>query len=82
MTGERCWAGEFGVTQIRCQPQVPATAAIRHPAEFWGDLGAATSVAMACVAIAGYHRGWVRLPALLLASADFGQRGALVVNAP
>jgi 3-oxoacyl-[acyl-carrier-protein] synthase-1 len=82
MTGERCWAGEFGVTQIRCQPQVPATATIRHPAEFWGDLGAAASVAMACVAIAGYQRGWVRLPALLLASSDFGQRGALVVCAP
>ena len=82
MTGERCWAGELGVTQVRCQPQVPAAVTVRHPAEYWGDLGAATAVALLAVAISGHQRGWVRLPALLLASSDFGQRGAVVLAAP
>jgi len=79
MTGERCWAGELGVTHIRCQQRVPAAAAIRHPADGWGDLGAATGVALIAAAVAGHQRGWVHLPALVLASSDLGGRGAALI---
>ena len=81
MTGERCWAGELGVTQVRCQQRIPASAIIRHPADSWGDLGAATGVALIAVAVAGHQRGWARLPALALASSDLGGRGAALVSA-
>lgn len=82
MTGERCWAGEFGVTQVRCRARVPPTAVVHHPADAWGDLGAASGVALIALAIAAHHRGWAQLPALVLASSDFGGRGAaLVVSA-
>lgn len=79
MTGERCWAGELGVTQVRCHERIPADATVRHPADSWGDLGAATGVALIATAVAGHQRGWVRLPALVLASSDFGGRGAALV---
>ena len=79
MTGERCWAGELGVTQVRCHQRVPATAAVHHPADVWGDLGAATGVALIAAAVAGHARGWVRLPVLVLASSDLGGRGAALL---
>ncbi len=82
MTGERCWAGEFGVTQVRCRARVPPTAVVHHPADAWGDLGAASGVALIALAIAAQQRGWAQLPALVLASSDFGGRSAaLVVSA-
>ena len=80
MTGERCWAGELGVTQVRCKQWVSAESEVRHPADGWGDLGAATGVALIVTAVAGHQRGWVRLPALVLASSDFGGRGAALVE--
>lgn len=82
MTGERCWAGELGVTQVRCQQRILADSTVHHPADGWGDLGAATGVALIATAVAGHQRGWVRLPALVLASSDFGGRGAALLVAP
>lgn len=82
MTGERCWASELGVTQIRSGGRIPADANIRHPADAWGDLGAASGTALIVVAAAGALKGWARFPALILASGDLGARGALLLEVP
>lgn len=42
MNGERYWSKEFGVARIRNQKRIIANAPIKTPAEYYGDIGAAT----------------------------------------
>lgn len=78
--GERYWAREFGVARIRNAAAFADDAAMEHPAECFGDLGAAHGVALAALAAHGIARGYRRAPALVYASSDHADRAAAILD--
>lgn len=50
MNGEHHWAKEYGVAMLRNKPCFHEQVEIEHPAECYGDLGAATGAALMVVA--------------------------------
>ena len=80
--GERYWAREFGVARIRNAAAFADDAQMEHPAECFGDLGAAHGVALAALAAHGVSRAYRRSPALVYASSDHADRAALVIEKP
>lgn len=78
--GERYWAREFGVARIRNAAAFADDAAMEHPAECFGDLGAAHGVALAALAAHGISRGYRRAPALVYASSDYADRAAAILD--
>jgi len=78
--GERYWAREFGVARIRNASAFADDAVMEHPAECFGDLGAAHGVALAALAAHGIARGYRRAPALVYASSDYADRAAAIID--
>lgn len=78
--GERYWAREFGVARIRNAAAFADDAAMEHPAECLGDLGAAHGVVLAALAAHGIARGYRRAPALVYASSDHADRAAAILD--
>lgn len=76
--GERYWAREFGVARIRNAAAFADEARMEHPAECFGDLGAAHGVALAALACHGLAGGYRPGPALVYASSDKGDRAAVI----
>lgn len=79
--GERYWAREFGVARLRHSPAFQFDAAVEHPAEVFGDLGAAHGpalLALATHALRGRYRG---SPSLVCASSDHADRAAALLAA-
>lgn len=78
--GERYWAKEFGVARIRNAAHFDEAALMEHPAECFGDLGAAHGPALAALAahaLAGRYR---RGPCLVYASSDYGDRAVALLE--
>lgn len=78
--GERYWAKEFGVAMIRNRARFLADHQMEHPAECFGDLGAAhgaTLLALASMAVAGGYRS---PPALVYSSSDYGTRAVALLD--
>jgi 3-oxoacyl-[acyl-carrier-protein] synthase-1 len=78
--GERYWAREFGVTRIRNAEHFAPDNRMEHPAECFGDLGAAHGAALAALAAHGIADGYMGGPVLAYASSDKGDRAALVLD--
>lgn len=78
--GERYWAREFGVTRIRNAAAFADEARMEHPAECFGDLGAAHGPALAALACHGLAGGYRPGPALVYASSDRGDRAAVILE--
>lgn len=78
--GERYWAREFGVTRIRNAEHFAPDGRMEHPAECFGDLGAAHGAALAALAAHGIAHGYMGGPVLAYASSDKGDRAALVLD--
>lgn len=80
MNGEHYWAKEYGVAFIRNHDRFHEQVDLAHPAEFFGDVGAATAPIL--IALAVTHLLDDAKPALDLvyASADGPTRGAIVVE--
>jgi 3-oxoacyl-[acyl-carrier-protein] synthase I len=74
--GERYWGREFGVARLRNAAAFADDHQIEHPAECFGDLGAAHGPMLAALAYHGLLRGYRRSPCLVYASSDYGERGA------
>lgn len=74
--GERYWAREYGVARLRQAPAFDESHQMEHPAECFGDLGAAHGPALAALAAHGLRHGYRRSPCLVFASSDHGQRAA------
>jgi 3-oxoacyl-[acyl-carrier-protein] synthase I len=81
MNGESHWAKEWGVARIRSNARFGAEHGIHHPAECYGDTGAASGPLMVALAAIGIKQGYSRAPALVYGSSDRGQRAALAVSA-
>jgi 3-oxoacyl-[acyl-carrier-protein] synthase-1 len=78
--GERYWAKEFGVALLRHKEHLAGDHQMEHPAECFGDLGAAHGSVMAGLACLGIKDGYRRTPALVYSSSDYADRAALLVG--
>lgn len=77
--GERYWAKELGTSLIRNQHKLTDEYQVLHPAEYYGDLGAASAATL--LALAAHSR----LPGqthMICASSDSALRGAVLLGEP
>lgn len=77
--GERYWAREFGVARTRQAAAFEDEATMEHPAEVFGDLGAAHGPALLALAAHALREGYRRAPCLVYASSDHADRAAALL---
>jgi 3-oxoacyl-[acyl-carrier-protein] synthase-1 len=75
MNGESHWAKEWGVSFLRSRDAFEESHAMRHPADCYGDPGAAAGALLAGLASLDAARG----PHLVYASSDFGPRASISI---
>ena len=80
MNGENHWAKEWGVAYIRNRALFAEDVAIHHPADCFGDTGAACGPAMVGLAALGIARGYRESPTLVYCSSDRGDRAAVILE--
>jgi 3-oxoacyl-[acyl-carrier-protein] synthase-1 len=80
LNGELYRMREWAMARGRALPELPADALLWHPADCYGDVGAASGAALAAIAATAFDRGWLDGPLLVSCSADEGDRGVLVVG--
>lgn len=78
MNGESHWAKEWGVAFLRSRDAFEESYAMNHPADCFGDAGAAAGPLLAGLASLDTSRG----PALVYASSDDGPRASLSILPP
>lgn len=78
--GERYWAREFGVARTRHAAAFSPEAQMEHPAEVFGDLGAAHGPALLALAAHALHGGYRPAPCLVYASSDHADRAAALLT--
>ena len=81
MNGENHWAKEWGVSLLRNRRAFDPDYGFHHPADCYGDTGAAAGPLMVGLAALGIQRGYRETPALVYCSSDRGHRAALRVSA-
>lgn len=79
-TGESMHAKEWGVAYVRNRKRFTDPLRIEHSAEYTGDAGAGLAPIMLGAAVLGMRDGEVEGPALVWASSEQAQRGALLVR--
>ncbi len=77
--GERYWAREYGVARLRAADAFEPDNAVEHPAEVFGDLGAAHGAVLLALAAHGLAEGHGRAPCLVFASSDHADRAAALL---
>jgi len=80
MTGESHWAKEWGVAHLRSRAAFREDCEIHHPADCYGDVGAASGPLMAGLASLGMRERYRRSPSLVYGSSDRGARAATIVS--
>jgi len=75
--GENFNAKEWGVAAIRNQQNLDSEFNIVHPADCYGDLGAATGPVLMALASIGMRKGHYQKPSLVWASSEIDQRAAV-----
>jgi 3-oxoacyl-[acyl-carrier-protein] synthase-1 len=78
--GERYWGREYGVARLRNTAAFAEDHQMEHPAECFGDLGAAHGPMLAALAVHGLIHGYRPSPCLVYASSDYGERGAVLLG--
>jgi 3-oxoacyl-[acyl-carrier-protein] synthase-1 len=81
MNGENHWAKEWGVAFMRTHSFFNSEHGMYHPADCFGDTGAASGIILAGLAVIGIKQGYRRSPCLITCSSDFGERAVTVVIA-
>ena len=81
MNGESHWGKEWGVAFIRNRPAFVEGHSMLHPADCYGEIGAACGPMMVALAALGLRTGRSRGPALVYASSDSGPRAACTLQA-
>jgi 3-oxoacyl-[acyl-carrier-protein] synthase-1 len=81
MNGESHWAKEWGVAFIRNRPAFMESHAMLHPADSYGDIGAACGPMMVALSALGLSSGRTRGRSLVYASSDRGPRAACTLQA-
>lgn len=83
INGERYRAEEWGLTVLRTAPWFRDPSAYVAPAAQWGDLGAATGIALAGLAVESWRRGYASGSlAMVVAGSEGGLRGAAILERP
>jgi 3-oxoacyl-[acyl-carrier-protein] synthase-1 len=77
--GEGFWAKEWGVALLRSRTRFAEGVRIEHPADGFGDLGAAFGPSLVALAAIGMGRGYRKDPCLVFCSSDRGARAAALV---
>ena len=80
MNGENFFAKEWGVSYLRNKGRFDPEHGMYHPADCFGDTGAACGPLMVGLAALGIARGYHASPVLVYCSSDHGERAALVVS--
>ncbi len=80
MNGENYFAKEFGVMLIRNHKAFVENVETRHPADCYGDLGAASGLAMICLACKDIEKKGRKWPYLIYCSSDGGNRSAVIIS--
>lgn len=81
MTGESHWAKEWGVAMMRTKAAFQEGFGMHHPADCFGETGAAIGPLMVGLAALGIKERYRGTPALAYGSSDRGNRAALVITA-
>jgi 3-oxoacyl-[acyl-carrier-protein] synthase-1 len=79
--GEHYWGKEFGVAWLRNSAAFVPDHQMEHPAECFGDLGAAHGIMIVALAVHGLFKHYRQSPCLVYASSDYGGRAALLLVA-
>ena len=80
MNGENHWAKEYGVAYLRNKAAFVDPVRFEHPADCYGDLGAATATALIILAAEHLHKNKKVCKHLVYSSSDTAMRGAIVVE--
>lgn len=80
MNGENHWAKEYGVAFLRNKTKFIDDCKIEHPADCYGDLGAATSTTLITLAAEDLCKNKSTQKILVYCSSDRAERGALVLE--
>jgi len=78
--GERYWARELGTARLRNSKLFAPELQMEHPAECFGDLGAAFGPTLVALAAHGVSAGFRGAPCLTYASSDYGDRAAVLLE--
>lgn len=78
--GEHFNAKEWGVAAIRNEKYIDDDFNIIHPADCYGDIGAATAPVLMALASIGIQQGYYQKPALVWASSEIEQRAAVYIE--
>jgi 3-oxoacyl-[acyl-carrier-protein] synthase I len=79
MNGESHWAKEWGVAFIRNKAAFAEEHGFHHPADCYGDTGAASGPLLVALAALGIRSGHRASPAMVYCSSDRGDRAALTI---
>jgi len=80
MNGERFWAKELGVSVSRNQQHFSETYRIEHPADCYGDLGAASGAVLIVLAVEHLLQQKQHMSHLVCCSSDNAYRSAVVLS--
>jgi len=78
--GENFNAKEWGVAALRNQQHLDPDFDIQHPADCYGDLGAATAPVLMVLAHLGLGKGAYKRPAMICVSSEIQQRAAVYMG--
>jgi 3-oxoacyl-[acyl-carrier-protein] synthase-1 len=79
--GEHYWAKEFGVAMLRNRERFVESHRMEHPAECFGDLGAAHGPVMLGLAATDIKRACPKTATMVFASSDLGDRCVAILAA-
>lgn len=83
INGERYRTEEFVFTALRQQAAFVDIHDTTHPADCWGDVGAASGPLFTCLAVSSSQRGYARGPrSFMWTSSEGGQRSAALLQIP
>jgi len=80
LNGEYFRAKEWSYANLRCFKDKDLN--IIQPADSIGNIGAASGVVFAGIAVQGFSRGWIKDDVLIFCADDHGRRGAFVLSKP
>lgn len=81
MNGEHFFAKEHGVAMVRNRALLEENMKIEHPADCFGDIGAAFGPAMAGISAVHLLNNHIASPCIVCCSSDHEQRAAMVLHA-
>jgi 3-oxoacyl-[acyl-carrier-protein] synthase I len=82
MNGESHWAKEWGVAFLRNKTAFEPVHGMHHPADSFGDTGAACGPLLTGLAVQGVVKRYRHSPCLIYGSSDGGQRAVMGLRLP